>query len=667
MNILEMGDYFCYFEEMSQAPSLINKQVGKYIISNEISRGGMGIIFLGKHVTLNRYAAIKMLFPHLAGEANFVKRFREETNAMSKVKHSNIVDIYDYEEAHGTYFIIMEVVVGRSVESYLKEVGPMTPGAAARIIRQVLDALEYAHEKGVLHRDIKPSNIMIDQNGLVKVLDFGIAKIIGGENLTQTGFVVGSPHYISPEQAQGESVGQASDLYSVAVVLFQMLAGRPPFVSETPVGVIMAHIKDAPPKVRKFNPNISPSLEKFVLKGLEKKPENRYQTAKEMREAMDKIILPAEYVPVDLLVSPAQKAELQAEATSLMSASPAGESPDIRSGSGVKSTPSNRKFSLISVVDYGILIISDVLHLSWRKTAGWTALLLIVAAGIWLSVSIKGRTFVSDSYHSISQRFASQPRQAETPSPFILAIPQHLPDRFGNILGIDFELIPSGTFTMGGKPGTTGALDDTPDHEVLLDAYMISRSEITNRQYSMFVRDTGYAPPANWPSHEYESGQSSYPVTNVSWFDANVYCQWLSRKTGLTFRLPTEAEWERAANSGGKYPWGDRWTGKNANTIEAGLAKPSEAGAFSSDNSLSGIKDMGGNVREWVNDNYSMSAYAIPARKNPQGPDTGDKRVVRGGAFDLGYQDARITRRDSQKPTGKEDNLGFRIVLQQQG
>ncbi len=644
---------------MTKGPSLINKQVGKYLIINEISRGGMGIVYLGQHVTLNRYAAVKMLFPHLAAEASFVKRFREEMNAMSKVKHPNIVDILDYEEAHGTYFIIMEVVVGRPLEFLLKEFGPMAIHPAAAILRQVLAAIGFAHDKNILHRDIKPSNIIIDENGNVKVLDFGIAKIIGGENLTQTGFMVGSPHYISPEQAQGEPVVRASDLYSIGVVLFQMLTGRPPFVAESPVAVVMAHIREEPPKPSSLNPNIPPQMEKLILKCLDKKPERRYQNAREMTDALEAVVA-ASPGGVKSDQKLAKQAFIQTDPTMFIDSNDKTMVDIARQDPIEAAAEKQRKENRRSIVE---TVRQKLTAISWQHAAITVLCAGIIGFGTWLGLTESGRGIITSS----TAFFSAKPTPTSIPStasaltiPSI--IPRDLPDRFGVILGIDFELVPSGRFVMGAqKP--TGALDDTPVHDVQLDRYMISRYEITNRQYEMFIRETGYPSPEHWNGRLCPAGLEDLPVTRVSWIDADLYCKWMTQKTGLTFRLPTEAEWERAAGSGGSYPWGDKWSGSNGNTEEAGRKSPVSGGAFASDKSTSGIFDMGGNVREWVNDFYSMSAYASMQPRNPTGPNPTDKRVVRGGAFNLPYKEARVTRRDSAASSHREDNLGFRIVL----
>ena len=644
---------------MKKTPDLINKQVGKYQIINEISRGGMGVIFLGKHATLNRYAAVKMLFPHLAGEMNFVKRFREEMHAMSKVKHPNIVDIYDYEEQYNTYFIIMEVVIGRSLDSALKEHGVFELNQTLNIIRQVLSALNCAHKKGILHRDIKPSNIMINDQGGVKVLDFGIAKILGGQELTQTGYMVGTPQYLSPEQADGKDLTPASDLYSVSTVLFQMVTGRPPFEAENPMALMMSHIKDAPPKPRKLNSKVPVALEKIILKGLEKEPKKRFGSAAEMIDAIDKL-MGNQKGSVRLKSGSKKSSKNISDAKTLI----AGQETESESAGETLITDTGTIIRPSSSLESQSLFKSFLSQLSFKNSIGMGILSVLLVVFIWMGVSQTGRSVLADSWSSVVNLFVREPPADIETSKQYEVIPRDLPKSYGNVFGIQFEIIPSNIFTMGVKPGTTGSLDDSPDHEVRLETYFIGKYEITNSQYKLFIRDTGHSPPSNWPDGKCEPTRLNYPVTFVNWFDATMYCMWLSQKTGLTFRLPTEAEWERAAYSSVKFPWGDRWRANSANTLNSGRGDIAPVGSYSSDTSLTGVFDMGGNVQEWIRDYYAMSAYAVSRYENPLGPSKGSKRVVRGGAFNLDYKSARVTKRSTLDPRARKENLGFRVVLQ---
>jgi len=226
----------------------------------------------------------------LTVDMTFVHRFLREARLAAKLQHPNIVTIYDVGEVNGTYYIVMEFVEGRPLNLILQEEGPLSPERAARITIQVAQALDYAHKQGVLHRDVKPGNILVGEGDWVKLTDFGIAWAAGATRLTKTGMVVGTPEYMSPEQAQGREINGRSDLYSLGVVLYEMLTGRVPFQGDTPLAVLHQHAFTTPPPPRQFNPNLSPRLEKVLLKALAKEPEKRFPTGLQLSKALVKAI-----------------------------------------------------------------------------------------------------------------------------------------------------------------------------------------------------------------------------------------------------------------------------------------------------------------------------------------------------------------------------------------
>jgi serine/threonine-protein kinase len=233
---------------------------------------------------LDRPVALKILFPELSVDRAFVERFRREAQAAANLSHPNIVPVFDWGEDSGTYFIVMEFIDGRALSSILRGAGPMHPDRAAEIAADVAIALAYAHRHGVIHRDVKPGNVLITEDGIVKVTDFGIARAINTEeSLTQTGAVMGTATYFSPEQAEGMGVDSRSDIYSLGVVLFEMVTGRPPFLGDTPVAVASKHVRENPPTPREINPAVPPDLEAIILKCLAKQPEYRYATGDDLR------------------------------------------------------------------------------------------------------------------------------------------------------------------------------------------------------------------------------------------------------------------------------------------------------------------------------------------------------------------------------------------------
>jgi len=244
----------------------------------------MADVFLARDVLLDRPVAVKVLFPQFAAEPTFVERFRREAQAAANLNHPSIVAVYDWGEHADTYFIVMENVDGRSLAEVLRAEGTLHPDRAAEICTDAAAALGFAHRNGTVHRDVKPGNILITPDGQVKVTDFGIARAFGGgDELTQTGSVMGTATYFSPEQAQGKNVDPRSDLYSLGIVLFEMVTGRPPFIGDSPVAIAYKHVQESPPRPTSLNPAIPKSLESVIARLLAKNPAQRYPSAEEVR------------------------------------------------------------------------------------------------------------------------------------------------------------------------------------------------------------------------------------------------------------------------------------------------------------------------------------------------------------------------------------------------
>jgi eukaryotic-like serine/threonine-protein kinase len=257
----------------------------RYEIERPIARGGMADVFLARDQYLDRPVAVKVLFPEYARDQSFVERFRREAQSAAMLNHPNIVNIYDYGQERGTYFIVMEYVEGRSLRDILRADGALPPMTVARIGAEIASALDFAHRQGVVHRDIKPGNVMITESGQVKVTDYGIAAnpTDAKQGLTQTGSVIGTATYFSPEQAQGYQVDGRTDVYALGIVMYEMLTGQAPFSGDSPVAVAMKHVREQPVPPSQLVPDIPPDLERIVLTAMSKDLATRYQSAEEMR------------------------------------------------------------------------------------------------------------------------------------------------------------------------------------------------------------------------------------------------------------------------------------------------------------------------------------------------------------------------------------------------
>ena len=261
----------------------------RYEVEGRIGAGGMAEVWRGHDRVLNRTVAIKTLLPQFARDASFVDRFRREAQAAARLNHPGIVAVYDSGTDGDTPYIVMHLIEGRTLADFLESGKTLPPMQAAKIAQEVAEALAAAHAQGVIHRDIKPANIMITRDGKVLVMDFGIARLISGpETAPQTSAVMGTASYLSPEQAQGQSVDARTDIYSLGVVLYEMLTGRPPFTGDSPMAIAYKQVNATPEPPSSVNPEVPPELDAVVMRALSKNPANRYQTGQEFAADLER-------------------------------------------------------------------------------------------------------------------------------------------------------------------------------------------------------------------------------------------------------------------------------------------------------------------------------------------------------------------------------------------
>ena len=256
----------------------------RYEIIKSIGEGGMANVYLAKDTILDRQVAVKVLRGDLSSDEKFIRRFQREALSVSNLSHPNIVEVYDVGEEDGQYYIVMEYIEGKTLKQLLYKRGALTLPEVIDIMTQLTDGLAHAHEAYIIHRDIKPQNIMIEDNGTIKITDFGIAMAVNATQFTQTNSVMGTVHYLPPEQANGKSATVKSDIYSLGILMYELLTGSVPFKGDNAVEIALKHMKEKLPSIRKQNPLIPQSVENIVIKACAKNPRNRYDTVKEMHD-----------------------------------------------------------------------------------------------------------------------------------------------------------------------------------------------------------------------------------------------------------------------------------------------------------------------------------------------------------------------------------------------
>jgi len=287
-------------------PDLIGKTIGSYRIVSQIGLGGMATVFKAYQPSMDRYVALKVLSTHLAQDTNFIKRFQQEAKIIAKLEHLHILPVYDHGEQDGYLYLVMRFIEAGTLKDRLQQ-GPLSLGGARRVVQQVGSALEYAHQLGVIHRDMKPSNILVDPQGDCYLTDFGIAKIVEGTlGLTGSG-IVGTPHYMAPEQSRSHTVDHRADIYAMGVVIYEMVTGQLPYDAETPFAVVMKHISEPLPLPRAIRPDLPEAVERVILRALAKDPADRYQSMRDLVTAFDQAVQTAPDKALAPHVSPARE------------------------------------------------------------------------------------------------------------------------------------------------------------------------------------------------------------------------------------------------------------------------------------------------------------------------------------------------------------------------
>ncbi|HWQ43446.1 MAG TPA: Stk1 family PASTA domain-containing Ser/Thr kinase [Desulfosporosinus sp.] len=262
---------------------------GRYEVLERIGAGGMAIVYKAKDLLLNRVVTIKVLREQFVTDEDFIRRFRREAQSAASLSHPNIVSVYDVGKEEDTEYIVMEYVEGRNLKEIIREYAPLSTDQAINLAQQITGGIQNAHQHHIIHRDIKPHNILVTADGHAKVTDFGIARAVSSATVTHTGDIIGSVHYLSPEQAKGLQSNEQSDIYSLGIVLYELLTGKVPYDGETPIAIALKHLQEQPILPSKLNPKIDKELEAVVMRAIAKSPEQRYLSAKDLLEDLDHI------------------------------------------------------------------------------------------------------------------------------------------------------------------------------------------------------------------------------------------------------------------------------------------------------------------------------------------------------------------------------------------
>lgn len=653
---------------------------GKYVLESRLGEGGMGIVYKAHHKFLKTTRAVKTIKLDLIGnDTSFVKRFHQEAMAAAAIGHPNIISVLDYGLLEEKIpYIVMEFVEGVSLEALITSKGRFTPSEALEYMQVITSALGAAHKHGIVHRDLKPLNIMIESGGSVReqirILDFGLAKIkssdlFGSFVAAKTVGIVGSPAYMAPEQWSGEETDRRCDVYSLGIILYEMLTGDVPFKGSNIPAIMKKHLMTPPPPLATAESGISAEVEKVVHRALEKQPETRTASVEDFIAELEQAVLqpapatkartkrrstgkatagtrrrktvelpideslaqvtikkepvsPVFAQDVNTVQNPVPHVQSENDAAKLLRAvrTPSTNQPEESAppseSNGKSDAPPKTKLPVRPAPEQrlpGRVVIS-------QQSLVGNFLKKRFAVPVVAGVVVLGLIVLSAFVYS---RKEAEPTGLHLQTPAAANAKREM------------VLIEGGSFTMGWNGGN----EQRGEHAVTVPSFYLDKYEVTNAEYAEFIKETGKPAPSidpsvkgsywePWNGKDPPAGRERWPVVNVSPKDVEAFAAWLSKRDGVNYRLPTEEEWEFAARNGSKdsmFPWGNAWEAGRANIDQK--RNPVDVGSFPQGATQSGVQDMVGNVWEWTSSKARFYDNFVPESS------VRNARVRRGGSF----------------------------------
>ena len=655
------------------APDMTGQTILGYRIERELGEGGMGTVYLAVHPAVDQWVAIKVLDPHLAKDPETRERFIQEARIQIKLEHQGIVRVLTANTDAEPLALVMEHIDGFSLAQVIERRGALPVDEALHLFGQILGAVGYAHAQAdpVIHRDLKPSNVMVQADGTTKVMDFGIAKVVGGAKLTRTGTVMGSAHYMSPEQIlTPQALDYRSDIYSLGVTFYEALTGRAPFEglgddnTDSDFLVKKAHTEQEPPDPRTFRPDLPESLVAALMRSLAKSPDHRYGSCAEFQQALSQ----AAAQPQAATTRPTVVEQPQAHAATPQPAQPLPKTviepprprptpapdPSTDYDDSSTHTPTTNLAPVIAVVGGLALLV--------------VILVVILAVAVGSNKRSREVVTVSPSPTTTSSRPSepTTPTRTVEPSTPAATSSTSYQGRFLSRYGYDMVHIESGTFQMGSLAGE-GDSDEDQHRVHISDPFLIGETEVTQKLWTALM-DTNQS----------NTQGDNLPVETITWYEAVQFCNSLSAREGLTqayrisgnhvtwntsadgYRLPTEAEWEYAARAGETQTYSGSWTIDSVGWYRDNSGGRLHAVALKTANDW-GLHDMTGNVWEWVWDGYGP--YSTGTVTDPTGPASGfTARVRRGGGYTTPGSKCRVANRLDYQADFRDKNLGMRLA-----